>query len=144
MDVNETDTGAEVAGLKVKVGELQRHVRVIEMKLAAVGLVAVDAELPSEEQAMQQLEQNRLRIFGPLETTPIGNDTTDGAHASELERRLQKIEAQLVELMAHHELDRERARQLVEHHLGRVPTDDDIERLARGEEVPRTRSVAAA
>jgi hypothetical protein len=104
------------------------------------------AKLRSEgkHQHVEALEKWAEPLRTVLPAGPVTTTDHDIVAGDDLERRLAKAEEQLAELMAHNELDRERVRQLVEHHLGRVPTDDDIERLARGEEVPRTRSVAAA
>ncbi len=68
----------------------------------------------------------------PLRTVvlPAGAAT---ATDHDLERRLAEAEAQLATLMAFHEIDQERAKAIVENHLGHPPTADDLARLSRGD-----------
>jgi hypothetical protein len=147
-DENHNDIDAELAALKAQVDHLYRHIKMIEMHHARTGLAWKNIpadwgssadERPSEE----DVEQHRKHLFGPLETVPVSNDITDGAHTNEGERRLQKIETQLAELMACHEIDLEHGRQFIEHRLGRPPTADEVAQMARGVKLSAIVSAAA-
>ncbi len=146
MTNTNTDVGAELAALKAQVDHLYRHIKMIEMHHARTGLAwknipadwgsSADGR-PSEE----DVEQHRKHLFGPLETVPVSNDTTDGAHTSDLERRLVKAEAQLAELMEFHEVTFLKG---TERRLGRPPTPDEIDQLARGVPLSVIKAAAAA
>jgi hypothetical protein len=71
-------------------------------------------------------------------TDPVLSEANDGA------RRLKQVEERLAALEAVLELDLEHGRQFIEHRLGRPPTADEINQMARGVKLSAIKSTAAA